>query len=363
MPLSFEMPPRLAPSPSSAPIHQVVHPIFLNEEPNLYPDKNPKSYMQHLLGGPGSSGYETSNKLDLKILENTQGYWQQRLTKLNKTFHISGEVQQLDTPDRLIMRNERYNLHVYKASNSFLYFDNQLVSPTNPAFSETLLPELVARKKADDLLKTLGLLDEHVQFAGIGYTGVLIDHATPDETPELLSDEYKTEIKVHYRFIINGLPVFGPGAKVIASYVGQDLSQLIYFWRNPKLAEEVQFASSKVNQHRPISSPEEALYHFSHDSSFEKLKKGNAKVRFHDLRLGYYAKSPLEVQRFIYPVYQVKGTVETWKANENGYAAIKEQVSGDVFRQDFTLHMLAVSDPNLEEKKMFGPNGKTVTTF
>ena len=361
MPLSFEKPPHLASSPKVAPIYQVVHPIFMNQAPNLYPEKDPKPYMGLQSEPYTNPDYKLKPKIDLQPIENTKFYWQEQINKLNNTFNIDGK-EQLEAKDRLVLRNDRYHLHVYKASDSFLYFDRRLVSPTDPNLVKDLLSGEEARVYADAKLKSLGLTGEHVQFIGIGYTGVSVDNSTKDN-PQSPSKEYKTEVKVHYRFKLNGLPVFGPGAKIVVSFVGKELSQLIYFWRKTKLVQNGHFTSSKVNQHRPLLTQEEALGYFAHDNKFTKLKKGNATVRFHNLQLGYYASSPQDVQRFLYPVYQLSGTIETWKTNENGFNGLKEQVSGDVFRYDFTKYMLAVSDPNLEERKMHGPHGKAVTIF
>ena len=361
MPLSFEMPRHLANSAKSAPIYQLVHPIFMNQAPNPYPYKNPKPYLNILSEGYTNPNFNT--KLDPQPFRDTKQYWQQRLEELQGAFQVTGEVEQLDVADRLVARNERQHLHVYKASHSFIYFDRALVSSTDPADAEKLLSVPAAAKRAKVQLGDLKLLDEYSHFRGIGYTGVTVDQAEPPYPDAPAAAEYRTEIKVHYGFKVGGLPVFGPGAKIVVSYVGEELSQLTYFWRTPRLVNDDHFASSKVARGRPLISPREALEHFCHDNRFTKLKKGHAKVRFHDLQLGYYAASPQEVQRFLYPVYQVKGTVETWQTSKNGFNGTQEHVSSEVFRYDFTLYMLAVSDPNLGEKKIYSTREKEVTIF
>ena len=80
MPLSFEMPPHLTASPKSAPIYQVVHPIFMNQAPNLYPDKNPKAYMD--LASEGYTNPEFNPKLDPQPFRDTREYWQARLNPM-----------------------------------------------------------------------------------------------------------------------------------------------------------------------------------------------------------------------------------------------------------------------------------------
>ena len=348
MSLSFELPPRLNVVRESALIYQVAHPIL----------SNPNSYAEGPSGDYADAGNILGAQLDSRTLEEAQQYWQQQLKKLNAEFKITGPVQEAD--DRLLLGNERYNLHVYKASDSFLYFDRTLVSPTDPVFSEKLISAEAALQKTQLKLRNLGLFHEYLEFRGIGYTGVSVDDSTPDN-PHAPSEEYKTEIKVHYRFKLNGLPVFGPGAKIVASYAGEELSQMVYFWRTPALVND----GSAVSAPRevPIISAQAALDAFSQDPRFVTLKKGNAKVRFHELQLGYYAPSPQVVQTALYPVYQVKGTVETWQMGENSFADMKDQLSGDVFRSHFTLHILAAKSTTVQENGLYKAASNAVANF
>lgn len=277
----------------------------------------------------------TSSLTDSK---NTGLFWKKRVEYLQRAFNIDGETS--DAGDRLLLQNDRQMLSFFKASDSFLYYDLKLASPADPGLGAGLLSEQNARDRAEEWLKINELYDSNLlQFAGYGYTVATVgDGSGKDPDPGV-----KTEIRVHHVFQLNGLPMFGPGAKVSNSFVGKQQTRVIHFWRT---------ADALTDQKEPIQeirilTPEAALKkRVLRDPRFAKLEIGKSKVRFHDMALGYYAISPNLVQRLYLPVYQLKGTLETANANGNDYFQKGEIVADGRFRYNFTYYILAMPDPS-----------------
>jgi hypothetical protein len=301
----FEMPPRLAVAPKTMPIYRINHPVF---EPN----------------GP-------------------QAYWRERAKQLSTLFDINSEAS--DAGDRLVLQNSRQTLFAYKPSDSFLFFDRKLVALDSPKLADNILSETKARYFADDFLQRSGLAGSHLVPSGIGYTHV---SSAKVETTASSDHEYRIQINVYHDFHVGEHPVFGPGARFIHSFVENQTSQILHFWRTP--------------QERPIGErallPLESIPKiFARDTRFAHLKPGDAKIRFSDIRLGYYALPPYALQQFYLPVYQIKGMVET-RNSEPAPA----QNSPERWRYHFTHYLPALRDMSAGEQKASGfpaPMGKT----
>ena len=108
-------------------------------------------------------------------------------------------------------------------------------------------------------------------------------------------------VQVNFRFELDGLPVFGPGAKVQVT-LGPDASLLecYRFWRRP--CEE---------RHVAILPPEQAIERLRRDPAYAELPDDRARVVFDEVRLGYLALPPRELQGYLFPVYAFRGTVST----------------------------------------------------
>jgi hypothetical protein len=78
------------------------------------------------------------------------------------------------------------------------------------------------------------------------------------------------------------------------------ISNLIYFWREPS-----------ENRYIRINHPVEALEAFRDSSEFAQLNGEQAQISLDQMRFGYYALPPFDFQRFLIPVYQLKGVEET----------------------------------------------------
>ncbi|MFN0034355.1 MAG: hypothetical protein ACKVUS_04760 [Saprospiraceae bacterium] len=311
-PAQIEMPPHLAAHPKSLPVFRVDHPMFGQED-------------------------QTS-------------HWEKRLAKLGKSFQIEGQAT--DAGDRLLLQDKDKHrvLQIYKPSHSFLYYDRSLASPTDPKYADSMLDADTAKKRAHAWLEANGLLDQYPVFEGYSYSGVSFSTSgnTPGNHKQTEGKEYLTEIKPCFGFKIGQMPVLGPGAKIMAAYVGDTMSQLAYFWRNPQ--------PSPIGEQK-ILPPQSVQKHFASDPRFAHLNSEDSKIRINEIRLGYYALPPYAVQEYYFPVYQLKGIVETRGGNHvQGYDALvrnEGSIIQETLRHDFN-YFLPAGNLTLEEFKRSG---------
>lgn len=100
---------------------------------------------------------------------------------------------------------------------------------------------------------------------------------------------------------LDELPVFGAGAKAQVSFVSEGVvAEALSFWREPIAVDEVE-----------VIHPYQALERVRSDERFAQLRPSSASVKPHVPRLGYFAMNPSSYQRFLIPVYSVRGNVST----------------------------------------------------
>lgn len=294
----IELPPHLSKGPQSLPIFSVEHPFFKDDY--------------------------------------TSGYLEQSLGNLKISLGLEGRV--VDVGDRLMLEDKDKNrvVQVYKPSHSFLYYDRSLMSTADPKFAHRILSPESAKNRASIWLEKQGYWLDNLVFEGFSYTGVTQGTSADPYEPskQSIEKEYFTEVKACFGFQIGALPVFGPGAKVVVSFAGDTISQLAYFWRTPSL---------RTVGEMKIQSPEFVRKQLALDPRFSHLDPAKSKIRVNEITLGYYALPPFAVQRGYFPVYQVRGTVET-RGDGNGYLPpIKKtgKVFRDSLRYDFNFFIPA----------------------
>lgn len=218
-----------------------------------------------------------------------------RARDLSKVFRVTGKAT--DMGDTVTIASKRRTLTLYPASDSFWYHDEQLFANEDRKHSKTLPDAKAARELATRFLAENWLLPSFAYVHSTSFTSVAIrkDGARKAE-------EFRTEIHVNFRYKLDGLPVFGPGAKSRVSFVdAKTRSGVFQFWRSPQQLEEP----------RPLMSPSLAIELFSRNFRFAKLKRDTAKGTISGVELGYFAMSPTAVQNYLIPVYQVVGTIRT----------------------------------------------------
>lgn len=239
--------------------------------------------------------YRTTKLKTLSPRESTVArYFAKRINQYKEVFQLKQEPE--DHGDILSFKDKEIDFEVYKASDSFWWVNRNL------AFQETLmrgakLPDNdTAAKNADAYLKMLGVNMTHAKFESVTQTEVIRDNNKRKEI-----ERQKTAVNVNYSFNIDGTPVVGPGAKIQVSYCDQNVvSQVFYFWRNTDKSEEMN-----------CIHPDTALEKFMKDPRYIRLDERTSSGQIHEMKLNYYALPPFEFQRYLIPVYTIKGTVST----------------------------------------------------
>ena len=232
-----------------------------------------------------------------------------RLQIYSRLFNTKSEPQ--DKSSVILFREPDYTLEVYRPSDSLRWSHRELAYREHVPAEAELPKEQEARELATNFLREYRLENNYAQFQSVAYSQLAIS-TSPDEEPTV----YNTEAHVLYNFNLEGYPVFGPGAKIKASFVeGGRMSRFLNFWRTPTKEKTIS-----------LISPEEALKKFSNDPRFMRISPDTAVVNIHDIQFGYYTLPPTEFQRYLIPVYAVSGTVKTQ----------------DFERYDFTHYVVAV---------------------
>ncbi|MFX1532482.1 MAG: hypothetical protein ACFFBC_15300 [Promethearchaeota archaeon] len=243
-----------------------------------------------------------------------------RVKHFSDAFKIDGKPN--DLGERIIIQDERQILIIYRASDSLLLLNKKNGFRTSIPEGTRLPEQKEAYEIATNYLDQVGLSTNFAKFKSFTYSkGAMFKAET--KQPTLIN----SEAHVNFDFSLENIPVIGPGAKIKVSIVeGDEVSGLIYYWRTPSKEETI-----------PIIEPREALKRLTADKSFKELSPDTASVKLYSITLGYYAMSPTDFQRFLVPVYAIKGTVETKFLDP----------------YNFTQHVVAV-DMSLEEIKRRG---------
>jgi hypothetical protein len=233
-------------------------------------------------------------------------------------FGIRGKTR--DAGSRLVMRDGRGTLEIFRASDSFRWA--RQTRETQEVGGKVSLPdERQATGLAQAYLRDRGLADDRAAITSVSYTELCrAERGEGDAAPMQIA------LHVNFSFTLDGLPVMGPGAKAQVTFDGSSRVREAYkFWREPIEAG-----------HRRIVEPEAAIELLRGDDAFADLREGEARVTFHRIRLGYYALPPREVQGYLIPVYAFDGTVTTRQFE----------------RYDFTKHVVAVRVEPEEAKRI-----------
>jgi hypothetical protein len=244
-----------------------------------------------------------------------------RTESLSKLFGITNG-KTIDLGDKLQFGEKTKTVSLYAASDSFWYQDDNLFASENKKQSLKLPDAKQGTDIAKRFLKSNGLLLPGADVYSTSYTTVAVNKEGSSKI-----DEYNTELHVNFRYTLDKLPVFGPGAKTRISLVDENTQSGVYhFWRDPK----------PVKKKMKLVNPEQALDMFYKDFRFAQLNPATAKVTIDDMQLGYYAMTPTDVQNYLLPVYRVTGVVST----------------EDFPRYEFTHYIMAVTITDNEVKEM-----------
>lgn len=235
---------------------------------------------------------------------NPAAYLQQRLNYFAQKLGFPSSDDATDYGDRITLEYKSRVLQIYKGSDAIWYYDRDLTASANPLFAQNLLSENEAYTEAAARLQQLGLDDQDAKFQGVGITTAVI-RTSPGGPAQTL----KTEVKAQYAFQLKTLPVFGPGAKIKVGFAnGKNLSDLVYFWRNP--VDPAVTTSSPI-----VTKPLRSLWWLQIKLAwckglFRQAFLHFSKVRMNPPELGYYAAPPYVAQQYYFPVYKISGTIK-----------------------------------------------------
>jgi len=194
---------------------------------------------------------------------------------------------------RTVFRDRTGRLHVYHASDSF-WWARETQRNREEFPDDACLP----KEREAPLLAALHF--DRLQFdasaaslASVDFNEISVQNG--DQAPR----SFRTVVNANYQFTLDGLPVFGPGAKIKMSFAERgSLAQAIYFWRKPSRGESMK-----------TISPKEALERVQRDPAVLRLQEESALIEVRSIQLGYYALPPAELQPFYIPVYAIGATV------------------------------------------------------
>lgn len=228
-------------------------------------------------------------------LEEARAEFEARVKQCKDMFGIHGEPQDYGT--QVVFKDGAKVLEVYRPSDSFWWTDLEVAYREDVPERAKLPDDEGAKEIALNYMKELDLESKYARVVSVARTSVAISETEMRETPRLLD----TEVHVNLSFSFDDYPVMGPGAKIKISMIeGGKKSNFLWFWREP----------SKERGVKTIH-PNEALARLTRDQRFVHLKSDKVRISLEEMRFGYYALPPFEFQRFLIPVYEIKGTEET----------------------------------------------------
>ncbi len=215
-----------------------------------------------------------------------------RLARLQEAFAMKATLDEAGT--FYLARDRRSVLEVFQASDSVRW---SLLEPDLEGRRGGFKPpsEAAARRTADEFLARMGL-DGSARANGVSVVEVGTSHSAKND-PEFRT----TALQVNYRFSLEGLPVFGPGAKAQVTVGAKGRVGMAYrFWREPKIVDAL-----------PTVNPEEAMERLRGHAMFSELDSRSARVTIESVDFGYFAMPPMDVQGHLLPVYVFRGVIST----------------------------------------------------
>lgn len=280
---------------------------------------------------------------------NSIDYQTEQLKNISSLFSFKTFQPQDDPSTGTVLINEGpLFLQYYKSSDSFLFMNRNLISPE--CMLKPVLNPQKAKSKAMEIIKNQGLVYSgdnqsfQMYYAGEGYTlaqqAEILDKETGEIEIKSESEPVATEIRTHFGYMLNGIPVFGPGAKTILSFVGNELSEQVHFWRKP----------AEIIAEHELITPDSAIQSLLKKDFFADVIRQNRKNpyesngRFDDnVEIGYYATPPFLTQQYYIPVYKIKGIFES-KCKMEGIEFSQVISQNQTFRYNFSYYVSALAE-------------------
>lgn len=259
-------------------------------------------------------------------------YIAKRTEFLRSNFKTEGELR--DLGDQLIIKNEKEALEIFTGSDSFWWTDRENAYSENKELSKNLPSEDEAIHNARKLLERLKIDESTMKVHSISNSFAATSKSPEDRN----SEKIPTSVNVNFTHQLEGLPIFGSGAKTQISFINND--QLVQFAHFNRIPKQVGKAA--------VISPEEAVQQVFDNKRFAIIKEqGKSSGEITDVSLGYYAASPSDLQRFLIPVYKVQGNVST----------------PELENYDFNLYVIAAKESQEMAKRRGQTNQALETVF
>ena len=198
-----------------------------------------------------------------------------------------------ETKSTLVYRNDQERLELYHASSSVWWTDLAWENEDLHQIAE-IPGEQHCLNAAEEVISSMGLGSELLSFESLDFETVQIFNPEKKEFKKAVA-----AINVNYRYTIDGLPVFGPGAKVKVT-LDEDLKPVEWFqfWLEIELIEKREFIGKDA-----------ALELVQRSTMIRQIRVIKKEYELFSPKLGYYASPPRSGQRFLYPVYRICGQV------------------------------------------------------
>jgi hypothetical protein len=215
-----------------------------------------------------------------------------KVARLAARFDMKGEVT--DAGAWYVCRNEPWVLEVYQASHSM-----RIERLDIDAEGRNLVLDPPDRERALEAAKRV------MAMIGDDYAKADVHSVTELEVLKATRDKREGErkvvgLQVNYRYMLDGLPLVGPGAKAQVTVAAD--GQMMQAYRFSRAVERIGARASV--------EPEEAMRRFAASEAMARLDD-RAKVTVASVELGLLSIPPTEVQSVLVPVYVLRGEVNT----------------------------------------------------
>lgn len=227
----------------------------------------------------------------------------------SRAFGIDGTA--VDAGSRIVVKSKSGILEIFEASGS-VWWTKASAAKSESMRSIRFPDDKQAIALADEYLKKTNLSDASAKPVSVTYSEVLYEKDGDTRPKRVVVGQH-----VNYAFTLDGIPVWGPGAKIQVTFgANNEVVEALKFWRPP----------SRDRMPVKVLEPGSAVKVFQTHDAFAELKAETASVQIEDVSLGLYALPPREMQGYLIPVYRVRGMVST------------KQVE----KYEFTKHVVAV---------------------
>lgn len=215
-----------------------------------------------------------------------------RVDRWRERFPVDADP--VDLGDVISFLGEKTALEVFLPSDSVWWTDRTAAFAEAPP--EARLPdEGEAVERARAMIDELEVGHEGLEVAAVTATRAALSRS-PDDRAELVA----TGVTVTLGYALDGVPVVGPGARIRISFGGGgEPTEFARFWRHPSADRQVR-----------LIHPYQAIERLANDERFADLSDSDLEVTLDGFRLAHFAAGPSVFQRFLIPVYEVRGRVE-----------------------------------------------------